>query len=157
MTDVSVAAAAAKGVSLDLADFDSLDEADMQVMHPDNGAPTNWVITFAGPGHKQTVEFSEKQARERLREDREKEQARVNGRKWKAQDESVAELREKNLNWIASRILRWTPVKINGEEYPFSKENAMKLLSDPRKGNLFQQCLDFLSADQSFTKRSGTI
>lgn len=155
MTEVK--SVATKAADLDISVFDSEDEADMVVMHPATGEPTTWIITFAGPGHPQAVAHAEKMSRERLREEREKEQARVNGRKWKAVDETLEESRQKNLSWIASRMLRWTPVKINGIDYPFSAENAIKLLSDPRKGTLFQQCLDFVTADTSFIKGSAKI
>lgn len=143
-------------MDIDLADFDAADEADMVVRHPVTGDPTTWVITFAGPGHPKTVAQMNRMARERRREEAEKEQARVNGRKWKASDESDDDAKTRNLAWIVERIVRWTPVKINGEALPFSPAAATKLLGDPRKGTLFQQCLDFLVADQTFMKRSAS-
>ena len=54
--------------------LDALDTADLEVCHPATGQPTGWVITFAGPGHPQTVAFNERQLRKRMREEREKEQ-----------------------------------------------------------------------------------
>lgn len=143
-----------KPAEVDLASFDELDEVDMVVSNPVTGEPTSWVITFAGPGHPLTIEQSNRLARETKREEDQKEAARVNGRKWKPDPETADERRARNVRWISERIVRWTPVKFNGEELPFSLENANRLLLDPRKPKLFQQCLDFLAAERSFTKRA---
>jgi hypothetical protein len=86
------------------------------------------VWTFAGPGHR-SGRAVEPLSRERLHEDREKEQARVNGKKWKASEETPDEVRKRNVAFIVERLLRWTPIKLNGEDLPFSVENATKVLS----------------------------
>jgi hypothetical protein len=130
--------------------LDSLDTADLEVCHPATGQPTGWVITFAGPGHPQTVAFNERQLRKRMREEREKEQAKTNNRKWKGEDKSTEDVRAENLAALVDRIVGWTPVSINGQDIPFSREMAMQLFGDPRKGWLFSQALDFLVADDSF-------
>lgn len=140
----------ASAVDIDISEFDTLDESDMVVKHPLSGEPTTWTITFAGPGHPKSIEYFDRIARQNLREEASKEQARVNGRKWKAEDESLDARRQKNLEMIVSRMIRWSPVRINGEEMPFTPENAMKLLGDRKKGDLFQQCFDFLNAEKSF-------
>jgi hypothetical protein len=95
-------------------------------------------------------------SRERLHEDAQKEQARVNGKKWKASDETPDEVRKRNVSFIVERLLRWTPIKLNGEDLPFSIENATKVLSDPRKVSLLIQALEFLNEDKSFIKRAAT-
>jgi hypothetical protein len=136
------------------ADFNAADEADMTVVM--NGKATSWVWTFAGPGHPKTVEQSNRIARERLHRERLQEQARVNGKKWVAPEDTVEETRARNVQQIVERLVRWSPVKINGEDYPFTAENATRLLSDPRKVGLYVQALEFLAADNSFTPRSGT-
>lgn len=137
-----------------MSDFEANDTADMVVVV--NGKPTTWKWTFAGPGHPKTVELNNRLSRERLHEDAEKEQSRVNGRKWKAPQESVDEARARNVAQIVDRLVGWTPVKIDGQMFDFSPENATKLLSDPRKVDLFVQALDFLSATASFTKASAS-
>lgn len=133
-------------------DFDAYDEARMIVRV--GGKPTGWTWIFAGPGHPKTVAQSNRLGRERLAEDAAKEQARVNGKKWKAPDESVDEVRERNIKWVTERLIGWSPVKIAGEMVEFSEDAARRLLSDPRKSDLLVQAIDFLSADMSFTKRS---
>jgi hypothetical protein len=110
------------------------------------------VITFAGPGHPKTIELADHRARQQLREEKAKEQARVNGRKWKAEEKTPADQRAENVEWIADRIVGWSPVRINGEDLPYSRENAIKVLADPKKGWFFRQCLDFLLAEENFMK-----
>jgi hypothetical protein len=142
--------------ALDLADCEALDTAELDVRHPATGEPTGWRITFAGPGHPQVVALSDRDARKRLREEREKEQARVNNRKWKAEDRSPEEVRAENVGYVVDRIVAWTPVRINGEDVPFSRDAAMRLFTDPRKGWLLNQAADFVLAEQTFFKRSAT-
>lgn len=142
----------AGAVEFSLSDFESADTSTMTVEV--SGKLTNWTWTFAGPGHPQTVEQSNRMARERLHQDRLKEQAITNGKKWKAPEETVDEVRERNVRSVVERIVDWSPVKIDGQDYPFTPENAYKLLIDRRRVALLTQATEFLFADNSFTKRS---
>lgn len=141
-----------KVAELDLASFDAADEAQMVVML--NGKPTGWVWTFAGPGHPKTIEQSTRMSRARLRETKAKEEARVNGRKWHAPEETPDETRAGNVNWVVERLLGWSPVKLDGQLTEFSEDKARELLSDRRKEGLLVQSLEFLADDASFTRRS---
>lgn len=134
------------------ADFDARDEAQMVVAM--GGKPTTWIWTFAGPGHPHAIAQTERLARDRLQTERLKEQARVNGKKWKAPEEEPDEVRAGNIKWIVERLIDWSPVKMDGALLPFSAEAATKLLSDPRKADLLAQSLEFLAADTSFMQRS---
>jgi hypothetical protein len=140
--------------SFDLSDLDAADESTMTVVV--NGAPIDWTWTFAGPGHPRSIEQSNRLSRERLAIERQQEQARVNGRKWRAPDETPDEVLTKNVNFVLERLLGWSPITMNGEPYPFSVENARKLLSDRRKSTLLIQSLEFLADEASFTKRSAS-
>jgi hypothetical protein len=153
MTQTKVVSADAAKI-VDVAQFDAADEAEM-VVHL-NGQPTTWVWVFAGPGHPVSVKQSSRIARERLREERLKEQARVNGRKWTPPDDNFDTVQDRNIDYVVERLLRWTPVRMGGEDLPFSPENARKLLADPRKTTLLAQALEFLTEDESFTRRSAT-
>ena len=150
--DSTTNAADKAGTTLDLADFDSIDEAHMTVMA--GGQPTDWRWTFAGPGHPNAAAQSNRVARESLAKARAKEQAQTNGKKWKAPDQSPDELLEDNVSFVLERLLGWSDIKMNGEPYPFSHENARKLLMDRRKGALLQQAIEFILDENSFTKRS---
>lgn len=138
--------------AFDLSDLDAQDEAVMEVLA--NGHPTGWTWTFAGPGHPKTIELSNRFARDRLRREKEQEQAQVNGKKWKAPDESPDEVLDRNVSLVAARLLGWSPIQMNGKDYPFTTDNAKALLMDRRKGQLLVQALEFLGEEQSFTKRS---
>lgn len=118
-------------------DLDASETSRMTVLI--GGKPSSWVWVFAGPGHPKTVEQNNRLSRERLHRQALMEQAQVNGKKWKAEEETVDEARLRNVDWIVGRLVDWTPVKIDGELYAFSAENARKLLLDPKKASLFTQ------------------
>lgn len=144
----------AAGTAVEFGSFDDLNAADISEMAVEiNGKLTDWIWQFAGPGHPKTVEHNERSARDELHRSRQQEQARVNGKKWKPEDETVDEVRAKNIDWIIARLLGWSPVKIAGEDFAFTPENARSLLSDPRK-NLLKQAVEFLTDEKSFIKRS---
>lgn len=136
----------------DIEALNSADEAHMTIMS--NGAPTDWVWTFAGPGHPQALAQSNRVSREQLAKNRLKEQAQANGRKWKAPEQSPDELLEDNVSFVLERLLGWSPVQLGGQDYPFTQDNARKLLMDRRKGALLQQAIEFILDDNSFTQRS---
>jgi len=138
--------------TLDLAAFDAVDEAEMQVMV--NGQPSGWIWTFAGPGHPQAAAQSNRVAREQLAKQRAQEQARVNGKKYKSPEQSPDELLEDNVAFVLERLLGWSAITMNGEPFPFNHDNARKLLMDRRKGALLQQAVEFILDENSFTPRS---
>lgn len=137
-----------------LDDFDAADTSTMTVMV--NGAPTGWKWTFAGPGHPKSIEQSNRLAREELAEQRAIQQARANGKKWKASDETPDELRRENVANVVERLVGWSPVKIDGKDFAFTPENATLLLADPKRVGLLTQALEFLADENSFTRRSAT-
>jgi hypothetical protein len=153
MTKNDTAQAIATVDDFDVASSDYRDEAEMTVIV--NDKPTNWKWRFAGPGHPQTVAYNERRSRERIHREAMQEQARVNGKKWRADEQTTDEVRADNVEWILSRLLGWSPVKMNGEDYPFSRENAKTLLLDQRKP-FFGQAVEFLADEKSFMQRSAT-
>lgn len=141
---------------LDFDDFSTADTADMEVRA--NGKATGWIWTFAGPGHPKTVEQNNRIARSALKEQKAKETARVNGKKWQPDDEDVEDIRKRNIDFVVERIVGWSDIQVKGkgdktEPYPFTAENARKLLSDPSKAGLLAQAYEFLGESDSFTKR----
>lgn len=138
----------------DISALDSVDVAEMVVTA--NGVPTTWVWQWAGPAHEKTIAQSDRLLRERLATERLQEQARVNGKKWKADVESVEAVRARNVNFLLERLLGWNTVKLGGEMFPYSQENARRVLSDPRKPSLYNQAWEFLGGEEAFTKRSAT-
>jgi len=140
----------------DIASLDSLDEAEMNVKHPTTGADTGWVWTFYGPGHPVTVALSARLQKENLQEARAIQQAQVNNKKWKPDDKTADQILKTNVTNIVERLKSFTPVKLGGETFEFSKENAIKLLLDRRKGWLLLQVSEYLREDASFTPPSAT-
>lgn len=141
-------------VEIDIATLDALDEAEMVVIY--NDRPTTWKWIFAGPGHPKGIAQAERIGREGIATAAAKEQARQNMKKWKEPVDTPDEVREKNATFVLERLLRWSPVKLNGQTLEFSMDEAKKLLLDPRK-DLLAQAIEFLTDNKSFIKRSATI
>lgn len=125
MTDATTRAVPANG-TLDLNDIAAADTADLELRHPATGDPLGWRITFAGPAHQMTKDLRARERRKRQREEMEKERARINGRKWHGAEKSPEDIDAETLCWVVDRIVAWTPVRINGEDYPFTRDNAMR-------------------------------
>lgn len=138
----------------DLGTVQVTDVAKLAIKHPTTGAPTTWVIDIAGPGHPVTEAIQAEAGRERLQLQRDQDMARVNGRKWKAPDADPEAENVKVFGRIAKRLLGWTPVTMNGEAFPYSAENAVKLLREPRFAWVAAQILDFMAEDSAFIQAS---
>jgi len=138
--------------TFDIDDLNSVDEGKMMVLAGDR--PTGWEWTFAGPGHPMGIAQTNRIAREELSRQRSQEQARVNNKKYKAEEKSPDDLLEENVNFILERLLGWSDVNMNGKPFPFSRENARSILKDKRKATILNQCIEFILNDNSFTKRS---
>lgn len=141
---------------IDLEDFSTLDTADMEVRI--NGRPIGWTWSFAGPGHPKTIEQGNRIARKALKESREKEQARINGRKWHADDEDIEDIRRRSVDFVVERLVGWSAIKVFDDDgkkvdFPFTADNATKLLSDPKKTGLLEQAYSFLADNENFTRR----
>ena len=143
-------------IVLDLS-LDSLADASIATMNlVVGGRPSGWLWQFAGPGHEKHTAQQNRLSREKLHRDKLIEQARVNGKKWVAPEETPDGVRAENVAYVVERLIGWSPIRIDGADYPFSEENARSLLSDPKRLNVLTQALEFLSADSSFTQRSAT-
>jgi hypothetical protein len=139
------------GVSL--ADFELENEAELNLRNK-FGQPSGWVWIFAGPGHPATVAADEKQTKRYLEISDEQERARVNGRKWKGSGDTVDSLRERGVDYILRRLLRWSDdMTVGGEAFPCTPENARRVLLHPGNG-IYEQVNQFLLDERSFTARS---
>lgn len=139
-------------MDFDISHLDSAEESSMTVMV--GGQPTDWTWRFAGPSHPKSIAQNARVSREQLAKRRMQEQAQVNGKKWKAPEQTTDELLQDNVNFVCERLLGWSPVKMGGQDYPFNEENARALLSDRKKGALLQQAIEFILDDNSFIQRS---
>lgn len=139
----------------DLDDLAAIDQAELNIKSRD-GRPTGWIWTIAGPGHPQTVALSDRLTKEGFNRSKSQEMARVNGKKWKGDDETADELVSRTAAALAGRVLNWSPVSLQGKDYPCSKENIVAILLDPARGDtLVTQLAEFIADEKSFMKRSG--
>lgn len=145
--------------------FESLssdDEATMLVTVPlANGDTATWAWTMASPSHPKAVAQKNRIARESLKKSAEQEQAQVNGRKYKAELVTPEQVDRNNVDFIIERTVGWSSklsngddVTVGGEPFPFSEENARKLLMLPKMWRLRNQAVEFILDDNSFMKRS---
>lgn len=137
----------------DLGSITAVNTGTLTVLHPVTGEPTNWTITLAGPEHPVTEAISDEIVSENDARQRQQEQARVNGKKWKAPDEGEA-ARKKTTERLARRILGWTPVTFDGVAFDYNAINAFRLVDEGKFLPVAKQVIDFLNDDASFTKRS---
>ena len=144
---------------VDLSAFMPEDTALFEVLDPGGTKATGWVIEFAGPSHPKTVEWANKNAKEQLRREAQMEAARVNQRKYKPDEKEPDEVRRANVEWVVSRIVSWTPVRIphlSPDTIEFSEKAASDLLMRPEMGWAYLQMVEFLADIRSFTKGSVT-
>ena len=130
--------------------------AELQMLVPGTVNLAGWTITLAGPSHPKSVAYRDDQARRDIHKANLVEQARVNGRKYKAQDETPAEQRQKFIEGMVARIVTWTPIKVGGKQYDFSDANAVELLSMPAMGGYLQQIVDYIISETAFTPTSAS-
>ena len=83
-------------MTFSLDDFALENESDLNLKNK-FGQPSNWIWTFAGPGHPATVAADERMAKRQLALQEEQERARVNGRKWKGTGDTVSKTRNPRL------------------------------------------------------------
>lgn len=139
------------GFSLD--DFKLADESDLNLRNS-AGQPSGWIWTFAGPGHPKTVAADERQTKRALAIADEQEKARVNGRKYKGSGDTFEEFRDRQINYMIERLLRWSDgMKVDGAPFLCTPENARTILLNAGLG-VYEQVNTFLTDEKSFTPRS---
>lgn len=143
-------------IELDLDQVAAQDEAEFVVRHPKTGQPTTWVWTFFGPAHPKTIEVANRAMRQLLDENAAKEQARVNGKKWKEEAKDLEKLRADNIANIVARTKTFTPVKLGGERIDFSPEAATKILRDRKNDWLLGDIGEFLRETENFIQPSAS-
>ena len=140
--------------AFDLDELAAIDQAELNIKRRD-GAPTGWIWTIAGPGHPQTIALADKLTKEGFARSKAQEMARVNGKKWKGDDESAEQVVRRTAEALAGRVLGWTEVELDGKPYPCTKDNVVAILLDPARGDtLVTQLSEFISDERSFMKRS---
>jgi hypothetical protein len=131
--------------------------ADLKMLKPGTAELNGWILTMAGPSHPKTLAYREKKQRERLHKEAAIEQAQVNGRKYKADQRTPEEAEIDTMQWVVSRIVTWSPVKVGGQMIEFSDAAATELLRRPTMAAYLQQIIDYLNADRAFMPASARI
>lgn len=139
--------------SFDISSLAASDEADLHILDAD-GNRTGWVWTFAGPNHPATISADNDVNARYVAREQAKERTIVNGRKWKGSDETPEELRQRSIDYVVARLLRWSEMTMEGKPFPYTAENARLILSDRKYATVYDQANGFLIEEKSFLKRS---
>ncbi len=137
---------------LDIGELAAADTIDYAIIHPITKMPTNWVWTFAGPGHPTFQALSNALGMKDRAEGFADQRALLGGRTPKIK--TTPEIVEDNVQRIAGRTLNFTPAKINGEDLRFSSETAHRILKNPKYGWLYTQLFNLLREEDVFIKGS---
>ncbi|MCV9960384.1 hypothetical protein OIU34_00595 [Pararhizobium sp. BT-229] len=140
---------------IDITGFLPTDEATLEIKTME-GKPSGWKIRLAGPSHPKTIALNDASARRELHRQRQIEQARANGKKYKAEEKSPDDVRRENVQDVVGRILGWNPIKIGGDTIEFSEKAAENLFVKPEMGWVYIQINEFFGEEKGFTQRSGT-
>ncbi|MBR1206958.1 MULTISPECIES: hypothetical protein [unclassified Bradyrhizobium] len=143
---------------LDLSAHLPVDTFRLQIRRPGTDTPLGWVIELAGPAHAQTIALNNESTRDAIEKEKAIEFAQVNGRKWKTEDETVADRRRQNVTKVCRRIVGWSPnptfKTVSPDPIPFTIENAVDLFLRPELGSFFVQVTDYLTSERAFTRPS---
>lgn len=138
--------------AVDISAFLPVEDTILDILAAD-GRPTGWKVTLGGPSHPKATAFAEAMSKRSLHKARMIEQAQVNGRKYQAEDRTADEVRRENAQWVISRIVDWTPIKIAGDVIAFSDKAAEDLLIRPDMAWAYVQIVEALNSEKLFTKR----
>jgi hypothetical protein len=144
---------------VDLSAAMPLDTFDLEIRAPGGVRGTGWIWTLCAPSHPKAVARAEAKQRENLRRAAQIEQQQANGKKVKVDEQTVEEVRRDNAEWIASRTLRFTPVRIASiqpDPIEWSDEKVVELMRRPDMGWVFVQIVEYLNSETAFTPRSAT-
>ena len=151
MTEVSVKEA------VDISGFMPAETVKYEVRKSGSVDGTGWVIELGGPSHPKALAWSEAATRRSLKRQAALEAQQFNNRKVKPEERDPEDVRRENVEFVVSRIVSWTKVRINGVDYEFSDKTAVELLSKPEMGWALLQILEVLGDERSFTRGSATI
>jgi hypothetical protein len=125
---------------LDVGSIKSVLESEVQIKHPQTGAPLGAFVTIAAHEHPQ----------------RRKARADVSRRLRAAGNESDATdlVDEVTIEVVARSVLGWRGIKEDGVEVEFSPDKALELLSRPELDWLVKQLLVELGKQENFIQDS---
>jgi len=136
-----------------------LDSITYEVLKPGTQIGSGWKIDIAYVDHPKAQAWVNESARKGAKRQAAIEAQQLNGRKIKPDERDPEEQRRDNIAWVCSRVIGWTPVKIDfisPEPLAYSDENATKVLGHAKMGWVVAQLIDVIGDERSFTKPSQT-
>lgn len=133
----------AAAITFDLEEFDDVFSSEYVVKHPITDEPTNMVFVLAGPEHP----ARKKETFKRIRYTR---QEFANKGKYVPQDPETEDAETTDL--VGRCILGWSGVFKGGVAVPYSKNEAITLVTNPKKRWLRDQVKAALDERELFIK-----
>lgn len=130
--------------SLDLADFEDVQQGDLVIVHPKTKAPTPNTVTLAGPEHP---------ARKRQDMARTRKMRTEFAATGKMPVTDPVEEYEEQTDYLVNATIGWN-LTFNGQAFPFSADNARQLYTDPKRQWFRQQVLAGLQKSELFINSS---
>lgn len=129
-----------------LSDFQDTETAEVVIKHPATGAPTEAVVTIAGPEHPK---------RKAIVFDKQRKLRRQLTKTGKLEFTDPAEEEVEETDLLAACTLGWKGIAIAGKEIPFSQAEAAKLYADPALRWFRAQVKTAMDEKELFIKPSG--
>lgn len=159
MTEPASTTAPAAGV-VDLSMLMPVETYDLEIRAPGGVKGTGWVWTLCGMSHPKALARSDQALKDSLRREDQIRQQQANGRKVKIDGRTPEEVRRENAEWIASRTLGFTPIRIatiQAEPITWSDATVIELMMRPDMHWVLSQLVEYLNSETAFTPRSATI
>lgn len=130
---------------LDIDAFEDRESSDVTIKNPTTGAPTNLVITLAGPEHP---------TRKRITMDKQRRMRAALSKTGKLQLGSPEDDEADQTDTLVACTLDWRGLVRQGQVIAYSKAEARKLFEDPRRRWLRDQVQAALDDREAFIARS---
>ena len=112
-----------------------------------SGQPSGWIVELMGPGHPQTEAINAELRRFRAAQRLEQQQAERKNRPYQEDDEATAAFFEE---WFAKRLIGWSAVSFNGQDFPANAENKRKIFAAEAFGFVRDQIHEAWKAAEDF-------
>jgi hypothetical protein len=139
----SVALTGAASDVFDLDSFEDVGTGEYVVKHPETGAPTPLVLILAGPEHP---------SRKKKRFNRIRKARAAAAKTGKIQFDDPADEEEATPLDVAECIVGWRGMVRSGHQVPYSFEEALRIMRDPKKRWLLNQARVALDETELFIK-----
>lgn len=129
----------------DISDYEDVTACEVVIKHPVTGAPTDLVITVAGPEHPD---------RRRINFERQRQMRKALQRTGKLQLADPVEDEDADTEMLVACTLGWRGMMLGGVPLEFSKEQVRRVYTDAKRRWLRDQVKTAMEEREAFIARS---